>query len=123
MRDQGYLRSLGMARTAQVKRDARIGEAEARRDAGIKVMIRITQETFKTIQCKNCSRATLVAVHSCLFSGCFHSLFCVTNGSQVITVVNMSATWFSICPQIFGYQRLQDSCTRRSSGSLVALPL
>ena len=26
-----------MSRTAQVKRDARIGEAEARRDAGIKV--------------------------------------------------------------------------------------
>ncbi len=34
---QGYLRALGMARTAQVKRDARIGEAEAQRDAGIKV--------------------------------------------------------------------------------------
>ena len=34
---QGYLRSLGMARTAQVKRDARIGEAEARRDATIRV--------------------------------------------------------------------------------------
>jgi flotillin len=34
--DEGYLRSLGMARTAQVKRDARIGEAEARRDATIK---------------------------------------------------------------------------------------
>ena len=26
-----------MTRTAQVKRDARVGEAEARRDAGIKV--------------------------------------------------------------------------------------
>jgi len=34
--DEGYLRALGMSRTAQVKRDARIGEAEARRDAGIK---------------------------------------------------------------------------------------
>ena len=34
---QGYLRALGMPRTAQVKRDARMGEAEARRDAGIKV--------------------------------------------------------------------------------------
>jgi len=34
--EEGYLRSLGMARTAQVKRDARMGEAEARRDAGIK---------------------------------------------------------------------------------------
>ncbi|XP_021361554.1 flotillin-1-like isoform X1 [Mizuhopecten yessoensis] len=34
--DEGYLKSLGMARTAQVKRDARIGEAEAQRDAGIK---------------------------------------------------------------------------------------
>ncbi|XP_064649586.1 flotillin-1-like isoform X2 [Lineus longissimus] len=37
--DEGYLKSLGMARTAQVKRDARIGEAEARRDAGIKEAI------------------------------------------------------------------------------------
>ncbi|XP_076436261.1 flotillin-1-like isoform X2 [Babylonia areolata] len=34
--EEGYLKSLGMGRTAQVKRDARIGEAEARRDAGIK---------------------------------------------------------------------------------------
>ncbi|XP_052095387.1 flotillin-1-like isoform X1 [Mytilus californianus] len=36
---EGYLKSLGLARTAQVKRDARIGEAEARRDAGIKEAI------------------------------------------------------------------------------------
>lgn len=34
--DEGYLLALGMARTAQVKRDARIGEAEAKRDSGIK---------------------------------------------------------------------------------------
>ena len=34
---QMYLKSLGKARTAQVKRDARIGEAEAKRDSGIKV--------------------------------------------------------------------------------------
>ncbi|KAK6979391.1 flotillin-1 [Biomphalaria glabrata] len=34
-----YLKSLGMARTAQVKRDARIGEAEAMRDSGIKESI------------------------------------------------------------------------------------
>jgi len=34
--EQGYLRALGMARTAQVKCDARIGEAEARKDAGIR---------------------------------------------------------------------------------------
>lgn len=34
---QGYLKALGKSRTAQVKRDARIGEAEARKDAGIKV--------------------------------------------------------------------------------------
>ena len=38
---QGYLRALGMARTSQVKRDARIGEAEARRDAGIKVQFSV----------------------------------------------------------------------------------
>ncbi|XP_017465204.1 PREDICTED: flotillin-1 isoform X1 [Rhagoletis zephyria] len=36
---KGYLRSLGMARTAEVKRDARIGEAEARCDAQIKEAI------------------------------------------------------------------------------------
>ncbi|XP_023725064.1 flotillin-1 isoform X3 [Cryptotermes secundus] len=36
---KGYLKSLGMARTAEVKRDARIGEAEARRDAQIKEAI------------------------------------------------------------------------------------
>ena len=36
---QGYLQSLGMARTAEVKRDARIGEAEAKRDARIKEAI------------------------------------------------------------------------------------
>lgn len=34
--EEGYLRSLGMARTAQVKRDARIGEAEAQKDSGVK---------------------------------------------------------------------------------------
>ncbi|KAL3285165.1 hypothetical protein HHI36_019284 [Cryptolaemus montrouzieri] len=37
--DQGYLEALGMKRTAQVKRDARIGEAEARADAAIKVAL------------------------------------------------------------------------------------
>jgi len=38
-RAQGYLKALGMARTAEVKRDARIGEAEAKRDAQIKEAI------------------------------------------------------------------------------------
>ncbi|KMY94029.1 flotillin-1 isoform X2 [Drosophila sechellia] len=37
--EEGYLRSLGMARTAEVKRDARIGEAEARAEAHIKEAI------------------------------------------------------------------------------------
>uniref|UniRef100_A0A0A9YM65 Flotillin-1 n=1 Tax=Lygus hesperus TaxID=30085 RepID=A0A0A9YM65_LYGHE len=37
--EEGYLKSLGMARTAEVKRDARIGEAEARKDARIKEAI------------------------------------------------------------------------------------
>ncbi|KAK2168032.1 hypothetical protein LSH36_21g07061 [Paralvinella palmiformis] len=32
--EEGYLKALGMTRTAQVKKDARIGEAEARKDAG-----------------------------------------------------------------------------------------
>ena len=35
---QGYLRALGQTRTAQVKRDARMGEAEAKRDTTIKVV-------------------------------------------------------------------------------------
>ncbi|XP_026472155.1 flotillin-1 isoform X3 [Ctenocephalides felis] len=39
VRSRGYLKSLGMARTAEVKRDARIGEAEARCDAQIKEAI------------------------------------------------------------------------------------
>eukprot|EP00045_Choanoeca_perplexa_P004542 m.38999 g.38999 ORF g.38999 m.38999 type:complete len:427 (-) comp12629_c0_seq1:54-1334(-) len=34
--DVGYLKALGMARTAEVQRDARIGEAQASRDSGIK---------------------------------------------------------------------------------------
>merc|ERR1712170_241997 len=36
---EGYLKALGFSRTAQVKRDARVGEAEARRDAGIREAI------------------------------------------------------------------------------------
>ena len=36
---QGYLMALGMGRTAEVKRDARIGEAEAKSDATIKEAI------------------------------------------------------------------------------------
>ncbi|XP_074654287.1 flotillin-1-like isoform X1 [Tubulanus polymorphus] len=46
--DAGYLKALGMARTAQVKRDARIGEAEARRDAGIKEAIANEQRIAAT---------------------------------------------------------------------------
>jgi len=34
--EQGYLEALGVRRTAEVKRDAAIGEAQAERDAGIK---------------------------------------------------------------------------------------
>ncbi|XP_009070293.1 PREDICTED: flotillin-1-like, partial [Acanthisitta chloris] len=34
--EQEYLQSLGKGRTAQVQRDARVGEAEAKRDAGIR---------------------------------------------------------------------------------------
>lgn len=37
--DEGYLKALGMARTAEVKRDARIGEADARADSQIKEAI------------------------------------------------------------------------------------
>ena len=35
---QEYLLNLGKARTAEVKRDGRIGEAEAKKEAGIRVM-------------------------------------------------------------------------------------
>ena len=34
--EEGYLKALGLARTSEVKRDARIGEAEAKRDALMK---------------------------------------------------------------------------------------
>lgn len=34
--EEGYLKALGLARTAEVKRDARIGEAEARKETTIK---------------------------------------------------------------------------------------
>ncbi|CAH1710526.1 unnamed protein product [Aphis gossypii] len=34
--EEGYLKALGLARTAEVKRDARIGEAEAKRETTIK---------------------------------------------------------------------------------------
>ncbi|XP_002123705.2 flotillin-1-like [Ciona intestinalis] len=37
--NEGYLAALGQTRTAQVQRDAKIGEAESRRDAGIKEAI------------------------------------------------------------------------------------
>ncbi|KAI1305372.1 Flotillin-1 [Halotydeus destructor] len=37
--EEGYLKALGLARTSEVKRDARIGEAEANRDALIKEAI------------------------------------------------------------------------------------
>ena len=43
---QGYLHALGMKRTAEVKRDARIGEAEAQRDAGIKVKLFLHKTFF-----------------------------------------------------------------------------
>ena len=39
--DQGYLKALGKPRTAEVKRDADIGNAEAKRDAGIEVILQV----------------------------------------------------------------------------------
>ena len=36
--DEGYLKALGKPRTAEVRRDADIGNAEAKRDAGIEVI-------------------------------------------------------------------------------------
>lgn len=49
--DEGYLLSLGMCRTAEVKRDAAIGEAEAQRDAGIKDAL--ADEATKKVQFEN----------------------------------------------------------------------
>lgn len=46
--DEGYLDSLGKKRTAEVKRDARIGEAEATRDASIKVL----KQQFSSLEIK-----------------------------------------------------------------------
>ena len=46
---QGYLLALGMSRTAQVKRDARIGEAEAGRDSGIKVWMHKIFNVLSTV--------------------------------------------------------------------------
>ncbi|KXJ29512.1 Flotillin-1 [Exaiptasia diaphana] len=48
--DEGYLHALGMARTAQVKRDARIGEAEAHRDSGTKEIARREKELEATVR-------------------------------------------------------------------------
>lgn len=42
--EEGYLKSLGIARTAEVKRDARIGEAEAKRDSTIKEAIAMEEK-------------------------------------------------------------------------------
>lgn len=49
--DQGYLLALGTRRTAEVKRDAAIGEAEALRDAGIKEAE--ADEATKKVQYEN----------------------------------------------------------------------
>lgn len=38
------MKSLGIARTAEVKRDARIGEAEAKRDSTIKEAIAMEEK-------------------------------------------------------------------------------
>lgn len=52
---QGYLKALGFKRTAEVKRDARIGEAEARRDAGIKV-----KDEWHSTCCTGCKQIVMV---------------------------------------------------------------
>ncbi|CAO1356562.1 unnamed protein product [Diamesa serratosioi] len=48
--EEGYLKCFGMARTAEVKRDARIGEAEARCDAAIKEAIAEEQRMASRFQ-------------------------------------------------------------------------
>lgn len=60
---QDYLHSLGKARTAQVQKDARIGEAQYKRDAVIRVIL------FSACYCKcnSLSSAFLTSCH-CLFS-------------------------------------------------------
>ncbi|CAL4082218.1 unnamed protein product, partial [Meganyctiphanes norvegica] len=49
--DEGYLQSLGMARTSEVKRDARIGQADANKDATIQQAI--ADEELKRCQYAN----------------------------------------------------------------------
>ncbi|KAF6113793.1 flotillin 1 [Phyllostomus discolor] len=60
--DQDYLHSLGKARTAQVQKDARIGEAEAKRDAGIRVAKTKQQIEEQRVQVQVVERSQQVAV-------------------------------------------------------------
>jgi len=50
--DEGYLKCLGMSRTSQVKRDARMGEADARRDGAIRQAAALKLETIAQIENK-----------------------------------------------------------------------
>ena len=50
--DVGYLKALGDARTAEVKRDARLGEAEARKEAKIQESLANEQRVQAELQNK-----------------------------------------------------------------------
>lgn len=52
--DMGYLEALGMSRTAEIKRDARIGEADAKKDSDIKKAI--ADEELKASQYDNATK-------------------------------------------------------------------
>ncbi len=68
-RFQGYLKALGMKRTAQVKRDARIGEAEARKEAGIKVSV------FDLVVLKPIRKKLMVTGYMCVKFIAHHWLY------------------------------------------------
>jgi len=84
-----------MPRTAQVKRDARIGEAEARRDAGIKVreidFIYVTSAVIRTIHCFIAGLGIFSWPTSSELKFCFFSLL------VAITVSNYQAALNADC--------------------------
>lgn len=72
---QGYLKALGMGRTAEVHRDARIGEAEAKKLSGIKVVMLINSVTLTTYCTKDDCRDRMFKFYllyqRCLCFSCY----------------------------------------------------
>lgn len=116
---QGYLKYLGMAQTATVKRDARMGEAEARMEAGIRVGNNSSKE-------RNCfyvdrsppppKKKPMTLNHLLFVTTLFHDIlpmdwFAMTNVqcwrlSLVNTSVVITIIYKRNCSQIFTETRL-----------------